>query len=265
MSKKVQITCGADPEVFLTNLNGEFVSSIGRIGGSKMNPLPLPLGEGYAVQEDNVAMEFNIPPASDVRQFLMSINQSLDFLGTVVCSPQGMLIAKNSAVSFPDSELQDPQALEFGCEPDYNAYTGEKNPRPKATDASLRSCGGHVHIGYDKSQADIRSVMKMMDLHVGVPSVLMDHTGGRRRKLYGKPGAYRDKSYGGEYRTLSNFWIFDNRLITWVWNNTERAVQAAVERLSIGDQDEAAVVQAINDDNKEVAQYLINKYALEVV
>lgn len=260
---KVKMHCGADPEVFLTNLRGEFVSGIGKIGGSKLSPLPLPIGPGYAVQEDNVAMEFNIPPASNAAEFVDSIQKSLDFLGTVVAGPQGMLISRSSAVCFPNSELLSPAAQEFGCDPDYNAYTGDRNPRPKATDATLRSCGGHVHVGYDKSAAEIRSVMKLMDLHLGIPSVLMDH-GQLRKKLYGKAGAYRDKDYGGEYRTLSNFWIFDERLITWVWNNTERAVDAAVEQLSIGD-DEARVVQAINENNKELAQQLVDKYALEVV
>jgi len=60
----------------------------------------------------------------------------------------------------------------------------------------------------------------MMDLYLGVPSVLMDK-GELRKQLYGKAGAYRMKPYGVEYRTLSNFWIFSDTTIGWVWDNTD--------------------------------------------
>lgn len=258
------LTLGCDPECFIVNLQGELVSSIGKIGGSKLNPMPLPLGDGFAVQEDNVALEFNIPPAHNSLEFFESISTCMDFLDRMVCGSQGMQLTNLSAVSFPEAQLQDEAAKQFGCDPDYNAWTGARNPRPKAQDPNLRSCGGHVHIGWDREQTDVRSVMRMMDLHLGVPSVLMDH-GELRKELYGKAGAYRETSFGGEYRTLSNFWIFERRLITWVWNNTERAVDAAVERLALSNDDEARIVSAINDNNKELAQELVNKFSLELV
>lgn len=258
-----KLTLGCDPEAFLSNIHGELQSAVGRIGGSKTQPMPLPLGEGFAVQEDNVALEFNIPPASSALEFFESVSTCLHFLDQHVCGSQGLQIVNMSAVSFPEDQLQTPAAQQFGCDPDYNAWTGKRNPRPKAADKNLRSCGGHVHVGYDQSMAELRSVIQMMDLHLGVPSVLMDH-GELRKELYGKAGAYREKPFGGEYRTLSNFWIFERRLITWVWNNTERAVNAAVERLAIGD-DEARIVEAINTNNKDIAQELVHKYKLELV
>ena len=255
---------GCDPEAFLVDIFGSLRSSIGLIGGSKSLPLALPIGDGYAVQEDNVALEFNIPPASNADEFINSINKTLGFLGGVVKDNYGLSIGRMSAASFPDAELQDPAAKEFGCDPDYNAWTGKRNPRPKASDANLRSCGGHVHIGFDKTAAPIHKVIQMMDLHCGVPSVLMDQ-GELRKQLYGKAGAYRDKSYGGEYRTMSNFWIFDDKLIKWVWGNTERAVDAAVAQLALSSDDEACIVSSINNNDKGLAEKLVRKFGLELV
>jgi hypothetical protein len=263
-TRKMKITCGADPEMFLQTLTGELRSSIGLIGGSKYAPMPLPIGDGYAVQEDNVAVEFNIPPAANAMEFINSINKTLGFLTGVVDEHYGLGISRLSAASFPEAELQSPAALEFGCEPDFNAWTGKKNPKPAAADKNLRSCGGHIHIGYDKSLAPADRVIRMMDLHVGVPSVLMDN-GDLRKQLYGKAGAYREKSYGAEYRTLSNFWIFEEKLIGWAWNNTERAVEAAVAQLTLSQDDEARIVSCINNNDKALAQNLVQQFSLGVV
>ncbi len=258
------IMLGCDPEAFLVDISGGLRSSIGLIGGSKASPLPLPLGDGYAVQEDNVALEFNIPPASNANEFINSINSTLKFLSDAVRDNYGLSIGQMSAASFPIDQLMDPAAQEFGCDPDYNAWTGKRNPKPKAEDKTLRSCGGHVHIGFDREKHDAKKIIQMMDLHVGVPSVLMDQ-GELRKQLYGKAGAYRDKTYGAEYRTLSNFWIFKNDLIKWVWDNTERAVGAADAQLALSKEDEACVVGCINNNDKRMAEGLVRKYGLELV
>lgn len=258
------LTLGCDPEFFLEDVYGKLKSSIGLIGGSKAYPQPLPLGDGFAVQEDNVAVEFNIPPAKNAGEYVRNIRQALGFIDTQIISGMGLRVNKQSAALFPLPELNNPAALEFGCEPDYNAWTSSVNPRPKAGDPTLRSCGGHVHIGFDQKETNVEAVVRMMDLHCGVPSVLMDH-GSLRKELYGKAGAYRRTPFGGEYRSLSNFWIFDDRLITWVWNNTERAVSAAVEQLELTPDDQAAIVNCINNNDKDQAEMLISKFALEVV
>lgn len=259
----MKIMLGADPEVFLHNLQHELRSSIGKIGGSKLHPMPLPLGDGYCVQEDNVAVEFNIPPAASMQEFVESIRKTLSFLNDGIKSELGLEFSNLSAAYFPKEELKDPAALEFGCDPDYNAWTGKRNPRPKATDDTLRSCGGHVHIGLSDS-VDKQSVIRFMDLHLGVPSVLMDN-GELRKQLYGKAGAYRDKVYGVEYRTLSNFWIFQDKTIEWVWKATERAVAAAESRHVLDDAMATNIQEAINNNNKKLAESLVNHYQLEMV
>jgi len=261
----MKIKLGCDPEAFLIDVKGQLKSSIGLIGGSKDMPRPLfELGEGYAVQEDNVAIEFNIPPAEGRYEFVRSIRGTLNHLSDMVKSGYGFSIANMSAASFPEEELQSPEAFVFGCEPDFNAWTQDVNPKPTAEDKALRSCGGHVHIGYEVGTVDGNEIVKHCDLHLGVPSVIMDK-GDLRKQLYGKAGACRYKPYGVEYRTLSNFWIFDDKLIEWVWNNTNRAVSAAESRLAIGKEDEYDIIKAINNNDKAIAEKLIKKFNLEVV
>lgn len=259
----MKIKLGCDPEVFMADLQGNLKSAVGLIGGSKERPMELPIGQGYCVQEDNVAMEFNIPPATNAGEYIESIQKTLQFLSSGIKDMYGFQIVPISAASWPKEELMSPAALTFGCDPDYNAWTGEKNPRPKADDPSLRSCGGHIHVGYEKDSLDGKRLIRMMDAFLGVPSVLMDPDE-RRKLLYGKRGAYRDKPYGVEYRTLSNFWIFKPPLIDWVWRNTERAVAAVEAQFPIEEYDDE-ILQAIDNNNKAVAGQLVNKLNLEVI
>jgi Phage phiEco32-like COOH.NH2 ligase-type 2 len=261
----MKIMLGCDPEAFLVDINGQLKSSIGLIGGSKDYPRPLfDLGDGFAVQEDNVAIEFNIPPAGARQEFVSSIQATLNYLTGMVKDKYGFTLAEISAASFPESELNCEAAFMFGCDPDFNAWTEDINPKPQASDRFLRSCGGHVHVGYNRAEMPSTNVIKLMDKYLGVPSILMDD-GQLRKSLYGKSGAYRDKPYGVEYRTLSNFWIFNSRYIEWVWDNTNRAVEAAVNGETIDDEDGHLIVQAIDNNDQALAKMLIKKFNLEVV
>ncbi|HET8685591.1 MAG TPA: hypothetical protein VFM18_02865 [Methanosarcina sp.] len=255
---------GCDPEVFVADAQGALRSIIGNLGGTKEAPMPLPIGDGFAVQEDNVAMEFNIPPAESKQQFIERVTQCREFLDTVIRDAHGWHIINSSAEIFPDAELDNPIAHIFGCDPDYNAWTGAKNPRPKSTNPNLRSCGGHVHVGYNfPSKDEAMGAMRGMDLFLGVPSVLMD-SGDLRKQLYGKAGAFRFKSYGAEYRVLSNFWIFHPKLISWVYDNTSRVLEA-VQAGALFKEYENEITSCINNNDKELAKKLVNDFNLEVV
>ena len=263
----MKIKLGCDPEVFLTDAAGALVSSIGKIGGSKQHPRQLPIGPGYFVQEDNVALEFNIPPAESKELFVNYIKNVKNYLGAYV-TELGMKFSAESAAHFPVEQLQHPAAMEFGCDPDFNAWNGgQANLKPMADDWRLRSCGGHVHVGYKfATRREVLRFIKMMDLYLGVPSVLMDN-GELRKQLYGAAGAFRFKPYGAEYRTLSNFWIFKDELIEWVWNATELAMDAWQNKKDkqIVSDDADNILLAVNGNSKETAQMLVNKYNLPVV
>lgn len=243
---------GADPETFLQDKAGKHISVIGMIGADKWAPMQIPdMPEGFTLQEDNVALEFGIPPAKNADEFVEYIDAVLKKgLSTL----PGTMFSKLSCTIFPEDQLKHPLALTFGCEPDFNAWTGEENPRPNPPHPGMRSAGGHVHVETD---ADKRLVIQNLDLHLGVASVLLDDLGSERRVMYGKPGAFRPKPYGVEYRTLSNFWIFDPKLIRWIWNSTERALSLLRNFTQV----EADYIQkAIATGDKRIASELIEYF-----
>lgn len=255
---------GCDPEIFLQDAAGALIASCDRIGGSKEFPRPLPIGDGFAVQEDNVAIEFNTPPAEDANEFSNNISKTIEYLSGLI-GEQGLRFNHSSAQYFPDEQLWHPMASVFGCDPDFNAWlNGARNPAPKADDHRLRSAGGHVHVGIQvNKRAEVISIVQLMDLMLGVPSTLQDQ-GALRKKLYGKAGAFRFKPYGLEYRTLSNYWVFDDTYRQWVWRATERAIQAHEDKMLFLD-DKDHILEAINNDNKDAARWLVDKYNLDVV
>jgi hypothetical protein len=240
------ITIGADPELFLVDKNKKLISAVNLIGGTKEAPLQLTL-PGCAIQEDNVAAEFNIPACTTFNQFHTSIQYVLQHLKYKV-KPLGLSLAsKIASHSFTDDQLETWQAMVFGCEPDFNAWTNKQNPSPKVDNPNLRSAGGHIHIGTNLDKLDI---IKSMDLHLGVESLLLDKDK-ERRKLYGKAGAFRPKSYGVEYRTLSNFWIWSDEYIKWAWDRTNQAIKFVEDKRTIRPSIQKDIQLAINQNNEQ--------------
>lgn len=228
MSKVVLI--GSDPEVFVGN-NGTVLSAIGKVGGSKNEPLPVELG---ALQEDNVLLEFNINPASSVQEFETAIKHVLSQAENSIANFQLEVIRGLSSHIYEEELLRSfgQSAFVFGCEPDYNTWEGEVNSFPRDVNPCLRTAGGHLHIGFGhigEVYYDIQErVGQMCDYMLGLPSLLLDGDD-LRRSLYGKAGAIRYKQYGIEYRTLSNFWIFQDATIHWAYQGARAAYERVAE------------------------------------
>lgn len=225
--KELQILVGCDPEVFMFK-DGIPVSAHGAIPGTKKEPFKVDKG---AVQVDGMALEFNIDPAKNELEFVTNLQAVMKVLGEMV--PGHDLVPVPVAEFGHEYIKQQPlEATELGCEPDFNAwFNGAINPRPNV-DAPFRTGAGHVHIGWG-SGFDINDpshleacimVVKQLDYYLGVPSLLYD-TDAKRRTLYGAAGAFRPKSYGVEYRVLSNAWLRSEKLMAWVYRMTNKAVQ----------------------------------------
>lgn len=252
------VKLGADPELFLIDQTGKFISSVGLIGGTKEKPLPID-AVGHCLQEDNVSVEFNIKPASNKAEFVNSLNYVLDTIEERI-KEKGLHMAIIPAAEFDWDQLQTMQAMTFGCEPDYNAWTGEKNPPPQCENLQLRSAGGHIHVGFDKpTQQSKMKLMRAMDIFLGVPSSKLDPDE-QRRELYGKPGAFRPKEYGAEYRTLSNFWIKSKEMQEWAYDQTMKAISFLNAGGDIPFTEEYYVHSAITKNDTSSFKYLKDKY-----
>jgi len=251
-------TIGCDPEIFLMDENHKFKSVIGLLGGDKWIPRMLSK-DGHACLEDNVAVEFNIPPCSTFEQFKKEVQATMKMVKDIL--PANLHYDQSSAVSFPADELACEKAWIFGCEPDYNAWTMEENPKPHAEDKNLRSAGGHIHIGSNLAVHDPVAVVRAMDLFLGVPSTQLDG-GTLRRELYGKAGAFRPKPYGVEYRTLSNFWIFSDSLIQWAYEGTRKALDFVHSGKELPTEHGELINECINNNNKNAYNKLQQLYAV---
>lgn len=228
-------TIGADPEVALVDIKtGLLKSAIPFITGTKKKPLFF--SNGANIQRDNVACEFAIPPVQGCEAFVEVMRTTMKLV--VDHLPKTISIVKGAAMDFPEEELQHAEAKEFGCDPDFDAWM---HGRPMVCDVfdrgsgTLRSFGGHIHVGYVKGSGNefLRQMsgkikmIQVMDALLGLASVIHDKSQGaiRRRELYGKAGAYRPTPYGVEYRTLSNFWIFEDKYQKLMWHLTNTALR----------------------------------------
>lgn len=253
----IKFLVGADPECFIRK-DGKFFSAHGLIKGDKKNPFPVNNG---AVQVDGMALEFNINPASTEGEFLFNVSDVLNTLKLMV--PEYEVVATPVADFDIDYIKQQPaEALELGCDPDYNAWTQKANEKPDG-ERPFRTASGHIHVGWtndiDKNNpmhiAMAEEATRQLDFYLGLPSLHYDKDT-RRREMYGKAGCYRPKPYGVEYRTLSNVWLTSEKLIKWVYNNTQKAMQELVNG-NILAKKYGDIQELINDSDVERANAII--------
>ena len=256
------VTIGSDPEVFICNTKTKkVVSAIDLIPGAKGAPYTEGLPEGYGLQTDNILAEFNIPPVRDKNSFIHHIEFMKDYIRNFVknINPDLDILCQASA-KVPAKELKHPQAKEFGCMPDYCIYHEGPNVVSSAKNTTLRSCGFHIHIGYENPNIDTSlNILRYIDAYVGIPSILYD-TDSERRKLYGKAGCFRLTDYGFEYRTLSSYWINDRTRLEFILGQLSRALNGYLSVTSIPDRN--TVQNIINNNDVDLATQIIKQYYL---
>jgi len=255
------ITIGADPELFIINeKTKKVVSSIGLIPGEKGNPyVAADMPSGFGLETDNIVAEFNIPPVNDRVSFINNIEYMKAYIDKFVknINPDlGILCAASKTVDA--SQLKSPQAMAFGCDIDYNAYTEEPNEKPNGATTRTRSCGFHIHIGYANNNIDTSvALVKYLDMYLGIPSVVRDRDK-RRRSLYGKAGAFRLQPWGVEYRVLSGAMMKDVETLNFVWDQLSKAIyHCSKESILISPE---IVCKIINNSDLELAKTVISEY-----
>jgi hypothetical protein len=223
---------GADPELFVVDSKGSFRSAHDLVPGMKAQPFRVQAG---AIQPDGTSAEFNIDPAQTAAEFSNNIRSVLTDLAKVVaekapdCSLRVSPVAMFEAEYFKSLPVE---ALAFGCTPDYNAWTDGKMTKFPGTTEPFRTGAGHIHVGWSENEDvadpahvfDCIETVKQLDAVLYPMSLLWDKDR-KRRTLYGLMGSFRPKSYGVEYRPLSNAWVADPDLHKWIFLATTRAMQ----------------------------------------
>lgn len=224
----MQIKLGCDPELFVTNLEGVPKSAHGLVPGTKEEPYKVEKG---AIQVDGMALEFNIDPADTEDEWVENIAVVMRALREATDPKYKFLIKPSVRFNGNHLRAQPEEAKELGCQPDFNAYTMQENPRPNAN-TTLRTASGHIHIGFTEG-ADVKdeahiikccTLAKHLDFYLGIRSLEWDKDT-QRRELYGKAGAIRIKPYGLEYRVLSNAWLEKEELVRFVYRQTLACIE----------------------------------------
>lgn len=239
------VSIGADPEIFLTDEDGNIVPSTEVI----------PKGDGLKhllygkVVQDGIQVELN-PMANSCRQMtayyistcFTLLQQELD---KRALEGKKYSISKLSVVKLSKEQMKalPEKVLELGCKPSLNLYDSEAKVGVEGAKYPYRSGAGHVHLGdlprtiffnakkdydpYVKTSVDRRAeLVQLLDIIVGNTCVLIDRDPLQveRRKHYGRAGEFRLPNHGLEYRTLSNFWLRDYALASFVFGMSRYAV-----------------------------------------
>jgi len=255
-------TIGCDPELFLKK-GDDFVCAWGLIPGDKKNPHPV---EGGSVQVDGFAVEFNTPPVKNEEEFVMSVNKLIQELYKL-CPGYSIEATPVAEFSMEYIKSQPEEARELGCDPDYNAWEdGQIFPKPNG-EVPFRTGAGHFHIGWTENEtpedpdhfARCIQLTKQLDFFLGLPSVILDKDK-KRREMYGKAGCFRPKPYGVEYRTLSNFWVDNEKVQRLLFKNIHKAIELLMEGEHLYLKED--IQDVINNSDEEKALWLCNKYGI---
>lgn len=234
----MEITIGCDPEVFVTQTGIGYVPARSVVGNLGTKDKPYDFGDDTQAQIDGLALEFNITPAKTRREFIARVKQAMKNLNDRLPDNARLAIHPSAAFAPQAIALADLADLELGCNPDFNAYTGKANRRPKDP-GGIRSAAGHIHIGWTANtdplgkghMQDCIDVVKQLDYALRRPMYEMSaYTGLRqhdiqRRRLYGKAGCFRPKSYGVEYRVPSNVWLQTVHFTGIMFDTVNQAIQ----------------------------------------
>lgn len=267
MQKKFKdLLIGSDPELFLIDYSGEIVPASNYIIGNKENPEKI-TDEGHAIQYDNVMVEYNIPPCKTSENWIKEHNFVLDYIKETIAEPENLSLLIVASKDITPEVAENPIAQVFGCDPDFNAWSNDKNVVSRDYPL-LRTCGGHIHLGSRDivNEEVCKKLIQAMDLYLSIPLVLLEPDSMRKR-MYGRAGAYRYKQLKNgigiaEYRSASNFWLSSNDMMKFAFDQAQIAVNFVASGGIITNPND--IIEAINSNNGELAKEIMEDYNIVV-
>ncbi len=211
---------GSDPEFMLVGRVKDRVAYKSAIGLLPDQKHALSQ-KGHQFYYENVVAECGLKPAETKDEFLSNIRECLNILAAKIWP---LRFCSKAAYYYPDEELLHPDALKAACKEDWCAYDllPKEAPKEIIRDTCFRGAGGHIHIGsrFLEDAAHVPHVVRMLDLFLSIPFVLIDQdkTSRDRREIYGQAGRHRITKYGLEYRTPGNYWLCSPKMAGLVYD-----------------------------------------------
>jgi hypothetical protein len=269
---------GCDPEFFIQS-QGKHICAIPYLGGA-CKELLFPMMENNIIKEgfffchDRASVEFNVPPTMDFKTFRDQLNYAKQFILHLVNNDYNgpkIEISEDASAFFNWDELTNPKALEVGCHPSWNAWTNSQNKLTKDLEKSNFQCAAfHWHLECDFGCDDkfhlMMACIRAFDLFLGVPSVMMDNDLWRKDSGYGLAGQFRemlDKNRF-EYRVLSNFILFDDVALEFMWNQMFKAIDYVNEFDIITGELGDRIQKCINTSDKILAYEICKEFKIEI-
>jgi len=190
-------TVGGDPEFLVRNSAGKIIPS-----------WEIDLDGIKTLYPDNALCEMTLTPVEGVKG-IIKMKEEIKYIDAFL-EKEGYHRVKGQ-VSFDFKEYEDEKALwHVGCSPYQSIYKGRVKPTFGGAE-TVRTAGGHIHLGYDKTLIKTADLIKILDEVMYDNDPLRDPS---RDILYGARGCYRPKPYGLEYRSPSNWWLDDLERLT---------------------------------------------------
>ena len=234
---------GCDPEFFFVDNSGKTTGAEKVLPekGLQYNPYNSTRADEMSnIVIDGVQSELNPRPGACRANLGNEIAACFRVLQKTLAAKGSINVSFEPVVKLSREELHSlsEKSKVFGCAPSTNIYQqAESQIRVNPKRYLKRSAGGHIHLGdggskkINKALTNFDVMVPILDIIVGNTCVLLDRdpSNKERRKNYGRVGEYRPKSYGLEYRTLSNFWLRSYQLMSFVMGLARFAVHVVAQ------------------------------------
>jgi hypothetical protein len=171
---------------------------------------------------DGVQAELHVNPSSCRQTLGANVAAAFMLLAQQLKTMPDVAIEFKPVVKVSKKEFDSlkPESKLLGCAPSLNYYDKDAKIDIDMTSYKTRSAGGHLHLGLHAAIRKYRDRLPpLFDIVVGNTCVLLDRDpdAAERRKVYGRAGEHRMPKHGIEYRTLSNFWLYNYKLMSMVF------------------------------------------------
>lgn len=236
---------GCDPELFFAAPSGEVIGSERVLPETPLETTyhsvrSMLMPKRHGIVMDGVQVELNPNPHTCRANLVNELSYHFRTLKTHLGKMKDVRVSFKTVVEVSEEEMSklSERSRQLGCAPSLNAHDTQATISVDPATYRTRSAGGHIHLGLqpgsstmwayspEKVYAARERIVPIMDILVGLPSVFIDRDpqAAERRKVYGRAGEYRLPAHGLEYRTLSNFWLRNSALMSFVLGMSRTAV-----------------------------------------